>query len=349
MTFKRIEIENLRCLAEVVWEPRGGLNVIVGANGAGKTSVLEAVALAATGRVLRTGGVRGACRKGASRLRVTVTHGSGMEGAVVGYESGAEGKVWMMDGQVQRSAFAILRQMPVMVINPEAHYVALQDGVARRAATHWTLFHVEPLFLEIWRRYQRVLRQRNAALRQGTGLYRMFDQGLAQLGEALLGLWERLYGAIGPRVSDYTQALGVQGCGAVALRVPWSPGSLEEALKRTQGTDERLGYTQMGAHRLDLKFFLEEEPLQTVGSHGQQKLVVSAWRLALAEYVARQGKTPTLLVDDVAAELDTARRTAFYRVLQESGAQTIATATEEPGAPVPATTVFHVEQGRFPV
>ncbi|MDA8389406.1 MAG: DNA replication and repair protein RecF [Gammaproteobacteria bacterium] len=348
MTFQRLDAENVRCLVNVAWTPGEGLNVIVGPNGAGKTSVLEAVSLVATGRVMRAGGSVAARRRGSERLRVTAEYGKGLEKTVVGYESGPDGRVWAMDGQPQRSALAIVERVPVMVLTPDAHHVALQDPAARRAATHWALFHVEPLFLDMWRRYQRILRQRNAALRQGDGVYRMFDHGLAQVGESLAGLWVRLYASVSPLFTQYAERLGLEGLATVRMRSPWEGSSLEEALRAGQATDERLGYTQLGAHRLDLKFFLDEHPLQTVGSHGQQKVIISAWRLALAQRVARSGKTPTLLVDDVPAELDRVRRAAFFTVLQDCGAQAMATATEDPPSLPAGTEVFHVEQGRFP-
>ena len=268
---------------------------------------------------------------------------------MVGYESGADGKVWALEGQVQRSALGILQRVPVMVMTPDAHYVALQDPAARRAGTHWTLFHVEPLFLDMWRRHQRILRQRNAALREGNGIYRMFDQGLAQTGESLQGFWERLYATVGPLVTQYAQRLGLEGVGTVRVRSPWEGSTLEATLRANQLSDERVGYTQIGAHRLDVKFFLDEQPLQSVGSHGQQKVIISAWRLALAQAVSACGKVPTLLVDDVPAELDRTRREAFFAVLSESGAQTIATTTDEQVGLPGQTDVFHVEQGRFPV
>ena len=349
MTFRRIEIENLRCLSAAAWEPAEGLSLIVGANGAGKTSVLEAIALVATGRVLRSGGVGGARQRGTGKMRVTAEYGAGLEQTVVGYESGAGGRMWRMDGIPQKSALGIVQRIPIMVLSPDAHYVALQDAMARRAATHWALFHVEPLFLDTWRRYQRILRQRNAALRQGDPVYRMFDQGLAQIGTSLFGFWENLYHHIAGRVQHYAGRLGLEGAVRVVLRCPWAGRGLEEALRAEYVADERLGYTQIGPHRLDVRFQLDGHALQAVGSHGQQKVVLSAWRLALAEHVAQGGKRPTLLVDDVPAELDRVRREAFFRLLAECGAQAMATATEVPPDLPHATTVFHVEQGRFPL
>jgi len=120
------------------------------------------------------------------------------------------------------------------------------------------------------------------------------------------------------------------------LRSGWGDESLEAALVRSEDGDERLGYTQVGPHRADIQFLLADRPLSQVGSHGQQKVVVSAWRLALAHCAERAGRAPVLLVDDLAAELDGVRRKAFYDVLVDSQSQTFVTAIDAETSPPPA-------------
>lgn len=343
MAITRLEIEDLRSLVQLRWQPAAGLNLIVGRNGAGKTSLLEAITLAATGKALRPGSARGAIRHGAERLKVGLRFGESLEAGELRYERGRSVRSWRLDGEPLKSALGAYERLPLLVFSPETHYATLQDAQVRRTAMYWLLFHVEPLFLETWRRYQRVLRQRNAALREGRGLYRMFNPGLAQTGEALAGFWQRAQERLQGPFQELAARLELQWPVAMRLRSGWGDESLEAALVRSEDGDERLGYTQVGPHRADIQFLLADHPLSQVGSHGQQKVVVSAWRLALAHCAERAGRVPVLLVDDLAAELDAVRRKAFYEVLVDGQSQAFVTAIDAETSPPPAA-MFHVEQ-----
>lgn len=337
-----LEVQYLRTLESLRWRPEGGINIILGPNGAGKTSLLEAVTLAATGKTLRPGGARGAISHGAEGLRVRLTYGEALYAGEFLYERTRSARLWSLDGESLKSAVTAYERLPLLIFSPETHYATLQDPHARRAAMYWLLFHVEPLFLETWRRYQRVLRQRNAALREGKGLYRMFNPGLSQAGEALTGFWQRAQDRLQAPFQALADRLSLQWPVAMRLKPGWDADSLEAALRRSEASDERLGYTQVGPHRADIQFLLAGHLLAQVGSHGQQKVIVSAWRLALAQSATTAGRSPVLLVDDLAAELDTLRRRSFYDVLEASPSQAFVTAIGTDTLPSSAS-VFHVE------
>lgn len=343
MSIAALELRNIRCFTNTVWEPQEGLNIVLGANGAGKTTLLEGVTLATTGRVLRAGTVRAAVRWGATGLASVLTYGSGIQAGEIRYIREGSQKNWILNGNTLHSPLPVYEAIPQVVLSPETHYAVLQEAQVRRGAMHWALFHVEPLFLETWRRYQRVLRQRNAALRQGDKTYRMFDPGLGQAGEALIIFWQHLMKSIKEDLSRFTAILGLELAVRMEVRQGWKEGSLREALSETAESDERVGYTQSGPHRADVVFYLEDQPLQHVGSHGQQKVVVTAWRLALAHQVYLTGRTPLLLVDDLPAELDQTRRSALYQALQLSGCQSLTTATEVDTMTPTHAHLFHVE------
>ena len=342
MTITALEVENLRSLIQLSWRPAAGLNLIVGRNGAGKTSLLEAISLAATSKALRPGSARGAIRHGADQLRVVVRFGESLDAGELRYERGRSVRSWRLDGEALKSAVRAYERLPLLILSPETHYATLQDAQVRRAAMYWLLFHVEPLFLETWRRYQRILRQRNAALREGRGLYRIFNPGLAQSGEALAAFWCRAQERLQGPFQEFADRLELQSPVTMRLRSGWGEESLEAALSRSEDGDERLGYTQAGPHRADIQFVLGGHPLGQVGSHGQQKVIVSAWRLALAQCAERAGRPPILLVDDLAAELDSVRRKAFYEVLTDGKSQAFVTAIDTETLPSSAT-MFHVE------
>ncbi len=346
MAIKRLEVEGLRCLAPTAWELDPGVNVVVGENGAGKTSLLEAISLVCTGKTLRTGSSRGAIAHGQARLRVAATFGEGLESGDLVYERTRAQRQWRLNDAVLRSAALAYEQVPVMVFNPETHYAVLQDANARRAGMYWAMFHVEPLFLETWRRYQRLLRQRNAALRLHDPNYRLFDPGLVQTGLVLAELWQRTREAVGRPFTALTGRLGLGMAAETRLRPGWEGESLAAALEASRAGDERLGYTQVGPHRADIVFEINQRSIQEVASHGQQKVVISAWRLAVVQLVAERGRRALVLLDDLAAELDRRRRAAFYETLMGLDLQVVVTAMEPEPLPSPVP-MFHVEHGEL--
>ncbi len=345
MALTGLQIRNLRCLCEVDWSPGAGVNVVFGANGAGKTTLLEAVLLAARGKSWRPGGVRAAIRNGAESVAVRAAFGEGLEAGWLAYERSARERRWVQNGEPVRSPLSAYQALPVLILSPESHYETLQDPQVRRTAMQWAMFHVEPLFLETWRRYQRVLRQRNSALRNGDRHYRMFDPGLAQAGEALAGFWEGLGREVEPLLQDGVTRLHLGRTVGAAVRRGWTGESLLAALAATQEADERLGYTQAGPHRADVQFTMEGRPLAQIASHGQQKIVASAWRLALAARVHAAGAEPLLLIDDLGAELDGERRQAFYETLGSARLQAVVTAIESDPSMPTGFSMFHVEHG----
>lgn len=346
MSIRALDLKDTRCLEAVEWAPSPGMNVIVGANGAGKTSLLEGISLAATGKTLRSGSVKAAITHGRERLVVRVDFGEGLEAGKLRYERSASEKVWLLDGVTVKSAAEVYARLPVMMFSPESHYAMLQDANARRAVVYWLMFHVEPFFLDTWRRYQRLLRQRNTALRMRDPNYRAFDPGLIQLSSVLAAMWQRAAQALEGPFAQVVERQGLGGKAETALRPGWQGESLADALEANREADERVGYTLAGPHRADVTFKLNGRPIQEVASHGQQKVLMSAWRLAVVMVVVAAGKRPILLLDDLAAELDAGRRASFFGTLTELGLQVFVTAIDETSFPSPAT-LFHVEQGRL--
>jgi DNA replication and repair protein RecF len=235
------------------------------------------------------------------------------------------------------------------VIDPSVHRLIEGGPSERRRFLDWGVFHVEPNFLSGWRRYRRVLSQRNAALKSGsTGpAVRVWDQALAESAAAVDAARTAYVAQLAPRVGRAGQEL-LGG----ALDIEYSPGwrkgsSLEEALATGRERDERLGFTQAGPHRADLILRLRGESLEERASRGQQKLAAAALVVAQAHALADTKGTGLLLIDDPAAELDKAALERLLAVLSATSVQLVLTGLSETQLPPdPRFPVFHVEQGR---
>lgn len=361
MRIHRIALHHLRRFEAAELRPAEGLNLITGGNGAGKTSLLEALHLMAYGRSFR-GRVRdGLIRQGAAALDVYVewdeTSDAGGPSLRRRVGMSHTGQDWRgrLDGQDVSQISTLCAALAVVTFEPGSHALISGGGEARRRFLDWGLFHVEPDFLPLWRRYARALKQRNALLKQGgypNAALDAWDSELAEAGELLtsrrLRYLERLQERLVPLAHRIAPGLGLDG-------LEFAPGwrrhelSLPDALLLARERDRQYGYTSVGPHRADWKTGYLAIPGREALSRGQAKLSALACLMAQAEdFAALRGHWPVVALDDLASELDREHQRRVLQHLAAVPAQVIVTATEVPaalaGLAIPYA-LFHVEHG----
>lgn len=353
MRLSTLRIRGLRCLTDSSLELDPAINVFVGANGAGKTSVLEAAFLLSHARSFRSGARDALLQRGASELSIfaELHHADGRSSRV---GLGRLGARW--DARLDGSQVAIgqlVQTCAVVCFEPGSH--ALIAGVAdeRRRFMDWGVFHVEHDFLSAWRRYQRALKQRNSLLRSATqsadALFGPWEEELSQCAEQV-DLQRRAYmERLAPRLAGSMAAL-LPELGELQLR--YRRGWAEDRDLATQLREQRYremarGHTTAGLHRADWQITFEHAPLREHLSRGQEKLAALGCMLAQAGLYAEQGgEWPIVCLDDLASELDREHQRAVVAQLEQAHAQILVTGTELPTAleGIPSR-VFHVEQG----
>jgi DNA replication and repair protein RecF len=350
----RLQIEQFRAFDRVELSLDPGLNLFTGGNGAGKTSVLEAVHLLAYGRSFR-GAVRdGLIRRGQPNLRVFAEvedeHGLSHR---LGLERGLREGQGRVDGQTVAALSDLYRQIAVVCFEPGSHELIGGGSEHRRRFLDWTLFHVEPDFLPAWRRTQRALRQRNALLKQAgspdLAALDAWETELAEAGESLTRQREAWLDRFMPHLRVTAGRL-LPEVGEATLRFqrgwPASEESLASALRQARARDTVLGHTTVGPHRADWSLAYPALPGRETFSRGQEKLSALACVLAQAEaFAAARGAWPILCLDDLASELDRAHQSLVLDWLDGTPAQWLLTGTEEmPALKHRAGARFHVEQ-----
>ncbi len=351
MFVERLEVRNVRNLEHVVTHFSPKLNVVVGRNGSGKTSLLEAVHLLATAKSFRTGRIPELVRHQEAEATVFGIVQDGRAHRVGIRKHVKEGTAIQVDGVRVQNSSAIATLIPLQVITPQSHELISGGPALRRAFLDWILFHVEPMFLGTWQRYERGLRQRNAALREGGDLA-PWDRALSESGERLEqmrgALAHDLVAAVVPYVTELLPDLTL---GFVYRRGWRSEVSLSDALAANVGRDRKLGYTSAGPHRSDLIVTVGGQPAASVLSRGQEKLTVAALRVAQIGLIsAQRQKDAILLIDDLAAELDADHRGRLLGMVQRLPAQVFITTTDAGSidlSPWSERRMFHVEQGRI--
>jgi DNA replication and repair protein RecF len=335
MRIATLDIADFRNLRRIRMECSPGLNLLIGPNASGKTSVLEALYFMGRGRSFRTRQPRELIHTDAPAFRViTVLQTGDGQRIPVGLERNTRELIARIGGVATHSLAELARQTPVLLLNPDSHRL-LEDGPQqRRRFMDWGLFHAEPEFLNAWRRYSGALRHRNAALRSGAA-HRVVDAWDIELAaattldrlrrtfcEALGGVLRRFIGEIlcGVEVSvDYRRGW------------PLEPPerTFSEWLRFGRDQDRQQGHTRLGPHRADFAVRIDGRPPSEALSRGQQKLLVVALVLAQAELYRRHvGDACILLIDDLPAELDFDNRAKVMRALAALDTQLFITAIE---------------------
>ena len=347
-------IENLRNLGECRIEAGADLNWLYGPNGAGKTSVLEAMSILARGRSFRAGGPRAWIGAGGGEARVFARVRGKHRTVRLGLERSASGWRGAVNGEPVRSLAEMARHLPLVVFEPGAHTLVEGGPEERRRFMDWGVFHVEHGFLDTWRDFTRLLKQRNAALRTGAAeaVLNSLEPGYVEAASRLGAYRKRYIAEVSAELESIQSAL-LADLSALELSYfqGWQQGrDLGEALQSSRDRDREQGFTQQGPHRADLRIRLGQRAVRHVLSRGQQKQ--TALLLLLGQYrqwQARLTHTPVLLLDDLNSELDADHRDRVLTWLRDDRGQVWITGTEPPHLRAlprqPDTRVFHVEQG----
>ena len=353
MELSLLRIEGVRCLRQVELIPCAGLNLLLGPNGSGKTSVLESLYLLGAGKSFRFGGHDAVVARGQSALRVYAELRFEGRAERIGFERNRQGWSGLHNGVRVSDLAELASLMPVVCFSPESHELVSGGAESRRRFFDWIMFHVEPDFALAYRRYARVLRQRNALLKRISARDELavWTAELATAGEALATLRATVFPAFAEAmVRSLAGLLGEMGPAQITYKRGWREGlSLAERLEILLPRELEVGHTLAGPHRADWSVELGGQAIREQGSRGQQKLVALASVLVAAGmYRQRLGHPPVVALDDLVSELDVDHQGRALKECAGLGAQLWVTGTQRspaidewPGE----CRVFHVEQG----
>lgn len=357
MALTRLLIKDFRNIeaADLALVP--GFNFLVGANGSGKTSVLEAIYTLGHGRAFRSIQAGRVIRHEQSEF---VLHGriDGTEAdRSVGLSKNRQGDSKVrIDGSDGHKVAELAQLLPIQLITPEGFTLLNGGPKFRRAFLDWGCFHNEPGFFAAWSNMKRLLRQRNAALRQVShyGQLRAWDQELVPLAERI-SEWRAQYSAaIANDIATTCTQFLPEFSLSFSFQRGWDKESeYAELLERQFERDRMLGYTALGPHKADFRIRASGVAVEDMLSRGQLKLLMCALRLAQGEFLTRQNGLRCLyLIDDFASELDSTRRRLLAERLKATHAQVFVSAVSaeqiedmvgEKGK------MFRVEQGKITV
>ncbi len=363
MRVTSIALRDFRSYATAAAPLGGGLTLVLGRNGAGKTNLLEALYFGCTGRSCRTANERELVRFGAQTTRVVVRTADiyGEHELAVGFTP-SEPKRMTVDGAPVERLLDVDNRPLVSVFLPDRLELVKGAPALRRAHLDQFVTAVWPARAATRRAYAQALAQRNALLarlRSGAGSHSALQTWDMQLAAAALALMEDRRQAVellGPEFSTACGELGLEGELLIAYR-PRSraqdAAQLAEELRARLAADLERGFTAHGPHRDELSITRDGRELRTYGSQGQQRLALLGLLLAERAVISHHRESvPLMLLDDVMSELDSQRRRALIDALLAGGGQTLITATDAdqvPAAELPGVLRIEVDSGQLHV
>jgi DNA replication and repair protein RecF len=351
MTLSALEIRDFRCIAhaQLDFDPR--FTLIHGENASGKTSLLEALYFLSCGRSFRSPHLDSLVRTGKPDFMVVgQVAGSAGQTTTLGVRTSRLGSEIRLGGQPASGFAQMAAILPAQVIDPEVHRLVEDGPTQRRRYLDWGVFHVEPAFVGAMRRYQRALKQRNAALKakRPAAEVHLWDPELLESGLHINEQRLRYVQLLAPYVLEFgRELLGLEV--EISLQQGWTQEkSFVAALEDAWARDFLRGATSVGTHRADVIVRVAGSPAKDRISRGQQKLLASCLLLAQIQHRATLGGPQTaLLLDDPSAELDVDNLRRLLNLVVRVPAQLIVTALDPsrldlrlPGR------AFHVEQGK---
>ncbi|MDI5919331.1 DNA replication/repair protein RecF [Halomonas sp. LR5S13] len=360
MPLERLAFHGLRNLQAVDLSPGPRINLFTGANGSGKTSLLEGIHVLGMGRSFRARQLRHAIAHDADAVTL---HGrlSGDPAMTIGIRRLREGGELEMRlaGERLERVSRLVETLPLQLINPDAFRLLEGPPVGRREFLDWGVFHVKHGFLDVWRRFRRALKHRNALLRHG----RMTDASLDAWEQELVHWGDRLDNMRREWVERFlpvfedtlAELITLPGLTLRYARGWDRKRELADILRHARDTDRQMGFTQQGPQRAELGIRLGKRPAVEVLSRGQQKLVVSALKLAQGRLLEQAtGRTCIYLIDDLPAELDSEHRRVFCGWLERMRCQVFITSVDpdalmglwQPDTQVAMFHVKHSESGQ---
>lgn len=320
---ERFVCRDFRNLGPLDWRPEGGLQIVVGANGAGKTSLLEALYLLATSRSFRGARPAECCRREAA--------GFFLEAEISGERRARLGVGWSANSGLERRLNGKQASLGEhLAVQPVVAWTAadldLLDGppLGRRRLLDQGVVAERPAALEVLARYRQALDQKRQLLLEGMGGLGSWNELLATAAAELVELRRRHARRLGEALTAVLETGGME-IGDVALhyRPSLDPGeggaeAILERLEEARASERRQRRPLVGPHRDDLEVLWQGRGLRRAASAGEKKLLGLALTAARGRLLDGAGRRPLYLLDDADGDLDRRRLEAAWGLFGEA-------------------------------
>ena len=357
MYLETLQVSNVRAIKHANLKLSPSINLITGSNGSGKTSFLEAIYLLGVGRSFRSNQIKSIINSSSDELTVFGQLADPNKNTLgITRDKSGNFKI-RINNTDQNKLSSLAHFLPVLVITPDSYKLLTSGPQYRRQFLDLSVFHVEQNFANSWKRYNRILKQRNAQLKKCKSYSELsiWDKEFSQLSQVLDHVRNKEFLHLKKHLEVIQSIFLPQYRVQYHYSSGWdseSPQTFCQQLESSFDIDKRYGYSTIGAHKSDIKITIDNQPVQDVLSRGEQKMLVNAMHLAQTRRLSQDNnKHCLLLIDDLPSELDVGKQELLLSELLKINkvqifiaAISISTIKNiyKEGLPI---SVFHVEQG----
>ncbi|NVJ66045.1 MAG: DNA replication/repair protein RecF [Gammaproteobacteria bacterium] len=309
MQIQSLQIGQLRNISSCQLQLSDQLNIFYGDNGAGKSSLLEAIYTLGNGRSFRTARHAKVVQTDFDAFTVFAKFSHDEQQHKIGLMRHRNGDIQIkLNGDKVTKLSDLSKTLPMQILAPEQYELLTKGPSGRRKLMDWGVFHVEHSFLRDWQTALKILLQRNQALKQVVRYDQLgpWDKQLTPLSEEIHQKRLAYINQLEPIYQDILSSFLPDIRSSFSLYPGWkSDESLTDVLSRQFNTDLKTGFTHSSIQKADLKILINGKAAAEQLSRGQQKLVTIALKLAQLKLMQDlKGVCPVFLLDDIGAELD---------------------------------------------
>lgn len=340
LSVESVEVVEFRNYARFRLEPDPQLTVVVGPNATGKTNLIEAIQLLTEADSFRKPSWGDLIREGSTSAKASLSASGDSRNLTISLEVNQSGRrTYRVNGKHRKVLSQVAGILPCVVFTPDDLRL-VKDSAERRRGTLDSLgIQLSPSYAQLRLEYERVVRQRNAVLREGGRTQELspWTEQLIDFGAALVTHRTRLFQRVATAMASVYPKLSSGGVLEARYVPSWERDSLHgeeepaEMMRKHLHSRADAEATRMttltGPHRDELTFTVEGREARAFASQGQQRTIALSWKLAEVSVITEiTGQSPVLLLDDVMSELDEKRRHSLAEFVG-SAAQTIMTTT----------------------
>ncbi len=326
MYLEQLTFQGVRNLtpAKLLLSPN--LNIFEGVNGAGKSSLLEALSLVTSGRSFRT-----------NKLSLVVNDSQDSFSINAKYQNSSAHSVGMshlktqkinrikVDKSIVKNLSKLSSIYPTQVLCPESYHLIDSGPLERRKYLDWLLFHVEHSFISQWKQFTKIIKQRNALLKNAQNINQIshdikaWDEQLVPINEAINHSRHEISKQLTIVFNQLTKQLGLDFCSNVTLNYySGYKGDYQSKLIDNLTNDFKRGFTQFGAHKSDIRIKIGNQLAKDILSRGQKKVLINTLFLAQTLLLKQKNDKDSLfIIDDFTSELDVENQKTLLNVLMQ--------------------------------
>lgn len=354
MSLQKLDIFSLRNINRATLTPSSGINLIIGENASGKSSLLEAIYILGRARSFRSTHIKQVIQFDQSELIVSgQTKQKNGNIFHLGIRLNGESCEIRINHEFCQKA-ELAYSLPALLIHPKSYKLLDSGPRERREFMDWGVFNENEDFLSSWRKFKKALQQRNSLLKtKRLNQINVWNTEFVQYGTIVSRYRQNYIDKLEPVFFDICKSFIKFNTIKLEYVRGWEAReNFEYVLSVDLDKDLRYGFTHSGPHRSDLCVFMNGKLAKDYVSRGQLKLLVLALKLAQAKLINNSNiNFVCVLIDDFTAELDISNKQKLLKFLSNLGCQVFMTTTELSNfgdlSLIDNYKVFHVEHGEI--